>query len=166
MHLWSLERRGPNNLSDLSKKEGQIMATFVAHGLVGAAATTYLNTMIGIVSKRGLSKRVYWINVAVGFFLGSMNDTIDRVASWITGSPQYGPIYQWFHHDMPTWFMVVFYQSGLHYVMDKPFHKIPGANWWPVMWMSEVVMWIMPGMILSLCYLIVIRAIQYDLETK
>lgn len=133
------------------------MASFMAHGLVGAASAAYLSTYLGLVFRK-ISKKVYWISLSVGFILGSMNDILDRIYSWISGGPQYGPIYHWFHYDMSTWFALVLFPSGLHYYMDKPFHRVPGANWWPQMWTAEVAMWIVPLTLLSLTGYIVIKA--------
>jgi hypothetical protein len=121
------------------------MASFVAHGLVGAVATAIPYVYIFPKSR---SKVVFWALAQYGFVVGSCADTWDALLAWMGLIPRWS-LYHWFHHDMPSWLYVIFYQIWLHVgVVDPPFHVAP--NWWPRMWQYEVLLWVVPIALLGI----------------
>jgi hypothetical protein len=118
--------------------KGEPMATFLAHGAV-AGATVALSGALGEVRPR-------W-NIAaslLAFVAGTIPDTLDWVLA-ITGHIQRWELYSWFHHSwlsVSAWYKVLLWPITAHVIMDFPFHKVPGENWWPRLWYLEVGMWL------------------------
>jgi hypothetical protein len=93
------------------------MATFVTHGLIGAALRG------GVVSLCGAPEAV----VIAAASLGAVEGMAPR---W--------QLYTWFHQDAPWEWGLVFWGWGLHRLFDIPFHQTPGEKWWPRLWWLEL----------------------------
>lgn len=123
------------------------MASFIAHGLMGAAVTTaYSSTCLSRKTKQNF----FWAG-GVGFFLGILPDVLDWVLAILGLIPRWS-LYTWFHHAMPTWMGILILPMGLHVWIDKLFHKYPGYNWWPDLWYLEAGAWVISVLLLLLWY--------------
>jgi|GEM_PF-2795491 hypothetical protein len=107
------------------------MATFVTHGLVGAASLAVPVRLLG--GKPWLVRTA----AALGFVLGSAPDTFDWVAATIFNADRW-VLYSQFHDGIYTTVCAIVYPCGLHLLADKPFHRIPGYDWWNDLWWLEI----------------------------
>jgi hypothetical protein len=128
------------------------MATFIAHGLVGAAALTGITVVADKTLPNYLrSDRNGRLFVAIlGFIEGTLPDTVDWIAATIFGYPRW-ILYIWWHDKMPWWLDILVFPAYLHVEMDKWFHRIPGADWWytnPCLRYVEIGMWVIPLILL------------------
>ncbi|MEK7513129.1 MAG: hypothetical protein AAB601_02925 [Patescibacteria group bacterium] len=107
------------------------MATFVTHGLLGAASLAVPARLFGWppAVRRTLA--------ALGFILGSAPDTFGWIAATFFGAPRW-ELYNQIHNGIYSAACYIVYPCGLHLVADRLFHPFPGYNWWPDLWWLEV----------------------------
>jgi hypothetical protein len=111
---------------------GSVMANFVTHGIVGAAVRMACSCPpdASVDLKVGL--------IAVGFVLGSLPDTADWVAAKVFKKERW-ELYTKMHKGL---FSIgvgcILWDYGAHLLLDIPFHRIPGENWWPRLWWLDI----------------------------
>jgi hypothetical protein len=124
------------------------MATFIAHGLVGAV----VYAGIAVASDKVLPKYMQtnekgrWFVAILGFVEGTLPDTVDWIASIFFGVPRW-QLYTWWHDSMPWWLDIILFPAYLHTEIDKLFHIVPGADWWytsSYLKYVEIGMWVLP----------------------
>lgn len=120
------------------------MATFLAHGALGAGACTSIARLCGA--------RSYVVNLAgvYGTVVGAWPDIGDWLNAVLLGHPRWELYVEYHHH--PPWYWLIQPPFLLHWLVDIPFHRTPGVNWWPGMWWAELCVWIVSGFLLRYAY--------------
>jgi hypothetical protein len=116
--------------------------TFTAHAAVGGGLTALLTRILGGDPTVGL---------VVGAVLGSAPDTVDWIA-WKLGWCDRWSLYVLMHHEVHKAILIVLFPMGLHVWLDSYIHKVPGGNWWPKYWWTEVLMWVVGGILIWRTY--------------
>jgi len=107
------------------------MATFVTHGLVGAAGTALVFMHGHVPPEQSVGA------VILGGIVGTLPDTADWVASVVFKKPRW-VLYSRMHSGDLVWLGFFFPPILWHVLLDIPFHRTPGENWWPRLWWLEV----------------------------
>ena len=114
------------------------MATFIAHGLIGAAS---------VAVPARLLRAPAWLTrilAGLGFILGSAPDTFDWIAAAVFHAQRW-VLYGQFHDGIYTKLCAFVYPCGLHLLADTPFHSKPNYDWWADLWWLEVGMLLLGG---------------------
>ena len=108
------------------------MASFVTHGMVGAAGTALVFAYGNVPPEQSV------IGTVVGGIVGTLPDTADWIASKLFGKQRW-VLYEWMHTGDLVWLGFLLPPILWHQLLDIPFHQRPGEAWWPRLWWLEVV---------------------------
>jgi hypothetical protein len=117
------------------------MASFAAHSALGSGVCAGLSHALGIPP---IGPTIY------GAVLGGLPDTFD----WVMAKLGLSERWYWYviFHASPPWWLMIQPPFALHLWLDKPFHKIPGENWWPRLWWAELLIWFIAALLLWYAY--------------
>jgi hypothetical protein len=119
------------------------MATFTAHGALGAGTTSAILATVDAPHEAIVAGAVY------GFILGIWPDIGDWLAAQFGWYPRW-TLYTLYHSHTEThwgftgpWYLVWQPPFFLHIFTDTWFHDAskPGWNWWPERGWLEILMW-------------------------
>jgi len=115
------------------------MATFLAHGALGAGVCASVARLCNA------RPRIVKLAGAYGMVVGAWPDVADWLNAVVLGRPRW-ELYVVYHHH-PPWYWIIQPPFFLHWLVDIPFHRTPGVNWWPEMWWAELLVWIVSGVL-------------------
>ena len=105
------------------------MASFITHGMIGAAGTVLAMTHDPFEPSI--------VAAAVAWVCGTLPDSADWIASRVFGRPE-GSLYTRMHSGDLVWLGFICPPILWHLLFDIFFHERPGENWWPRLWWLEV----------------------------
>ena len=104
--------------------------TFTSHGVIGAGVRAAAGKAFGLSEEWCV-----WLAL-IGAAEGMAPDALDWLAWFLFGVPRW-QLYALLHGRL-AWLGLIFWGFGAHILWDKPFHKIPGEDWWPRLWWLEI----------------------------
>lgn len=117
------------------------MATFVTHSAVGAGFRGTLASLAGLSSEWRV------LLLALGALEGASPDALDWLLWKFFGADRWS-LYKVMHSSPACWWGLLFWGWGLHVLLDKPFHRTPGENWWPRLWWLEILSFLVGALLI------------------